>query len=290
MTSMLFKGRSRVHKTVILLMSFLFLYGVSTASANTLLQGKVVSISYNPSSGDLFTAYSRALYRLDTHTHKWVSIALPTSVQSIASVVAGGSGSLYLATSGAGVLHSEDGGKSWEPRNDGLSSKDASGLVRHAQQPDTLYAVIAEEGIFRSENGGGEWLLMDGGPDNMTDLIIHSDMPDSMQTGWIFAATKTGVSRSMDCFCLWSEAGDLTGEITGLTYNPKQPAHVYAATKQGIFRSQDGGQNWLSLAPIKADITALLLTDAGELYAGTQSGALFIRDAQADTWEPLDVF
>lgn len=290
MASMLFKQLLGAHKAVIFLMGFLCLYGSSIATADTLPEGEVVSLSDNPSSGNLFAAYTRALYRLDTESQEWVSISIPDSVERITAVVAEGTGAIYLAAPGTGILHSEDGGKSWDLRNEGLSSKEVSGLIRHAKQPGTLYALIPEVGIFRSEDAGKEWLLMDGGPDHMTDIMIHSDMPDSMQTGWIFAATKAGVSRSMDCFCLWREAGTLTGEIAGLTFDPKQPSHIYAATKEGIFRSQNGGEDWEPIGSTKTDLTALLFTASGGLYAGTRNGELFRGRDQAKTWERLDVF
>jgi photosystem II stability/assembly factor-like uncharacterized protein len=235
-------------------------------------------------------AYSRALYRLDTESREWLPIALPASVERITAVVAQTGGVIYLAAPGAGVLRSEDRGKSWDIRNQGLSSKQVTGLIRHAKQPNTLYAIVAGAGIFRSEDGGGDWLLMDGGPDNLTDIIVHSDMPGSMETGWIFAATQAGVSRSMDCFCLWRQAGTLAGEVAGLTFDPKQPAHIYAATNQGLFRSLNGGEAWQSVGAPRSDLTALLVTASGQLYAGTRSGELLIGRDQAKRWERVDLF
>ncbi|MEH6576326.1 MAG: hypothetical protein V7731_04545 [Amphritea sp.] len=292
MASMQFKKLLRAYKTVNFLMGILFLYGSSVVSAAGLPESKVVSLSHNPDSSDLIVAYSQALYRLDTETQEWLSISLPAEVERVTAVVAkaGSPQAIYLAAPGAGVLHSVDGGKSWDLRNEGLPSKEVSGLIRHAKQPDTLYAVIPETGIFRSENAGGDWQLMHAGPENMTDIIVHSDMPDSMQTGWIFAATKAGVSRSMDCFCLWREAGSLAGEITGLTYDPKQPAQIYAATDKGVFHSQDGGENWDPVGGLKLDVTALLVTTSGDLYAGTRTGELFKAVDRSKRWEQLDGF
>lgn len=292
MELMYFKSLFRAYKAVNVLMGIFLLFISSVASAEGLPKGKVVSLSSNPSSSELFVAYSKALYRLDTETQEWVTIAFPTTIKQITSVVvkAGTAGSIYLSALGAGVLHSVDGGKTWNHRNNGLTSKEVVGLIGHAQQPDTLYAAIPGTGIFRSENAGGDWLLMDGGPEDMTGIMVHSDMPDSMQTGWIFAGTKVGVSRSMDCFCLWREAGALDGEVSGLTYDPKQPTHIYAATDQGVFRSEDGGAQWKPVGGRKLDVTALLVTMSGDLIAGTLSGELFKGVDQANRWEPFDGF
>lgn len=287
-----FRKLLRGYKAVNLLISFLFLYSSSVVSAGDLPEGKVVSLSHNPASSDLIVAYPQALYQFDTQTQQRVSVALPAVVERITAVVAqaGNPGVIYLAAPGAGVLRSTDSGKNWEPRNEGLPGKAVTGLIGHAKQSGTLYAVIPEAGIFRSENAGGEWQLMDGGPENMTDIMVHSDMPGSMQTGWVFAATQVGVSRSMDCFCLWREAGALVGEITGLTYNPKQPAHIYAATVEGVFRSQDGGENWALVEGSPPGVTALFVNISGQLYAGTRSGLLFKKADQTKRWQQLDGF
>src|SRR3546814_15414001 len=74
--------------------------------------------------------------------------------------------------------------------------------------PDTVYAVVAEQGIYRSEDGGAGWRMMDKGPEAEIQRIIHSNLEGSMQSGWLFAATDRGVYRSMDCFCGWRNAGD----------------------------------------------------------------------------------
>ncbi len=292
MVPKLFKNSRQAFKAAIYQLSMLLLFSGSLAAAAGIPEGNVVSLSHDPSNGDIFVAYPRTLYRLDRETYNPVSIPLPADVDQLTAVVATAEevGTLYLASPGIGVLLTRDQGASWQVRNTGLPSKDVTALIGHAQQPGTLYAVISGMGIYRSENGGDEWQLMDDGPDNMTDVIVHSDMPDSMQTGWIFAGTEAGVSRSMDCFCLWRETGPLTGANTALTYDPNQPSHIYAASAQGVSVSRDGGASWATIATPNADITALLATASGALYVGTHSGELFLITDKTKRWEPLNVF
>lgn len=286
------KKLSGVHKIINYLIVIFFLTAVSAVNANELSMDRVVSLSHTTSGDDLIVAYSQSLIRYSTKSSKWVPIVLPASVDQITAVVASGEGvgSIYLAAPGTGVLQSSDNGETWDLRNKGLSSNNVTGLIRHASQPETLYSIIPKAGIFRSENSGNDWQLMDGGPVDMGDTIIHSDMPDSMQTGWIFASTKQGVSRSMDCFCLWRDAGSFAGEVTGITYDPNQPAHIYVATNDGMYLSQDGGANWESIETPRSDVTALFFTKSGDLFVGTRSGSLFRRGSQSMSWEELDVF
>src|SRR3546814_7687084 len=91
--------------------------------------------------------------------------------------------------------------KSWSHVDRGLPSRDVIAFAAHSAVPDTVYAVVAEQGIYRSEDGGAGWRMMDKGPEAEIQRIIHSNLEGSMQSGWLFAATDRGVYRSMDCFC-----------------------------------------------------------------------------------------
>jgi hypothetical protein len=252
--------------------------------------GPVVSLSYESKSEALFVAYDHTLYQVNTKSLGYRLIPLPNRAKHLSAVLATGPEALFLTSPDAGVLYTSDRGETWHTRNKGLSGKDITGLIRHSTQPNTLYAAQRKLGIFRSENSGNKWVLMDGGPENMNGLLIHTDMPDSMKTGWIFAGTTSGVSRSMDCFCLWRQAGSLPGNITGLSYDPAHPSHIYAAVKQDIYRSENGGEDWIKMGSLNSAATALVFTSTGALIAGTLSGNLFIKRNPTSPWEPFDAF
>jgi len=240
--------------------------------------------------GEVIVVDSRALYRVGAASRTIEPVAPPPSVSSISAVAANRFGRIYLAAPGSGVWVSRNGGKTWAARNDGLPRGAVTSLTTHAGQVDTVYAYVSGDGIYRSEDGRDTWLLMDGGPEGMTGPFIHSDMPGSMQTGWLFAATKNGISRSMDCFCLWRRARALDGEVFALTYDPRQPAHIYAATGKGVFRSQDGGERWESASAAESRIQALAFTTTGVLYAAAAGGAIYVSANQAKSWQRADGF
>src|SRR5260370_2025760 len=99
----------------------------------------------------------------------------------------------------------------WVERTEGLPGLDVIAVADHATHPDTIYAIVEERGIYRSQDAGKSWRMMDRGPRDGLVQLIHSDMPGSMQSGWLFAATSSGVRRIMDCFCLWQDAGGQIG-------------------------------------------------------------------------------
>lgn len=242
-------------------------------------------------SGALLRAQSGTLLVSDDGGGQWKQVPLPPAIEEgrIAAVAAAAKGKAtwYIAGAGFGVLRTSNRGDTWEVRNEGLPSLDAAAVATHSSQPDTVYVYIRHKGIFRSEDGGKRWKLMDGGPREPLTQFIHSNMPGSMQSGWFFAATATGVARSMDCFCGWHDAGGLNAEVHAVAYDPEQPQRVYAATEKGLFVSPDGGEAWERIKSLEQIVTSLTVTASGALYVA--SGDRIFRSTDgARTWERLD--
>lgn len=276
---------------IALLAGLLAVFRAGHADQGDPRKGPIIALGFDGSTQSLLKAYPQSLYRSRDGGRNWAQIALPSAVSrgSIATVVASAQrkNALYIGGPGVGVLRTEDGGRSWVARDEGLSDEKVTALTVHADQPDTVYAYVSGEGIFRSEDAGGSWRLMDKGPRETIAQFIHSNMPGSMQTGWFFAATAKGVSRSMDCFCGWRDAGGLGRRIHAVAYDPHQPQHVFAATDNGLFLSTNGGEQWTPVNSPGTAITALVVTPSGVLYAATGNGDLFRSADQANTWERI---
>lgn len=254
--------------------------------------GRIVALSFDASSRTLLKADAHALYRSSDGGRHWNRIALPVAGKGsriAAMAIAGkGRGALYVAGPGMGILRSDDDGRNWAPRNKGLPDAKVVAFARHADQPDTAYAVVAGFGIYRSEDAGANWRLMDKGPPANIGQLIHSNLPGSMQTGWLFAATSKGVSRAMDCFCGWRDAGGLGGNVIAVSYDPGRPRRVYSATSDGLFSSGDGGEKWTKILTPAAGIVALAAASAGALYAAGADGAMYRTVDEGKTWERID--
>ena len=254
-------------------------------------RGTIAALAFDASNGSLLEATETGLYRSADEGRTWSTLALSTAGRghvAAVAVAAKGKGVLYVGGPGIGVLRSANGGAKWTARNKGLPGTDVVALAAHADQPDTVYAYVAKRGIFRSDDGGNNWKLMDAGPPDPIRRLVHSNMPGSMQTGWFFAATEKGVSRSMDCFCGWRDAGALARSISAVAYDPKEPQHVYAATDDGLYLSANGGEQWQRVNAPAPDITALVATPSGTLYAATASRVLFRSTDGAKSWAPVD--
>ena len=205
--------------------TLLFNAGARAAEANP--QSRMpIALAYDAGTGTLLKAHADALYRSSNGGQSWQKMANALLGEGQIASIAGspvGKGVMYFAGPGLGVERTDDGGRTWVARPEGLPSRDVIAVAAHTTLPDTVYAVVKDQGIYRSEDGGKAWSMMDRGPRQGLAQLIHSDMAGSMKTGWLFAATPNGVRRIMDCFCLWQDAGGLGSETRSITYDPRQP-------------------------------------------------------------------
>ena len=73
--------------------------------------------------------------------------------------------------------------------------------------------------------------------------------------------------------------------------DPKQPKQVYGAADTGLYRSQDAGETWQAAStglPV-GGVVALALDprEPQRLYAATASGALYLSEDGANSWQAL---
>ncbi|MBI3607920.1 MAG: hypothetical protein HY207_08130 [Nitrospirae bacterium] len=83
-------------------------------------------------------------------------------------------GVVYLATSTAGVLSSDDDGLTWTERNEGFSERDVRTVTIDPVHPDRLYAGTYGQGLFLSIDAGRRWAALDDVPDLDAEIIIAS--------------------------------------------------------------------------------------------------------------------
>src|SRR5258707_4871682 len=189
-----------------------------------------IALAYDPGTQTLLKADANTLYRSKDGAQSWQKIAIPSPEDGRIAAVAtsfAARGVTYVAGPGLGVVRCDDGGKTWVERTEGLPSRDVIAVAAHTTQPDTVYAVVKEQGIYRSQDAGKSWRMMDRGPRDGLVQLIHSDMAGSMQNGWLFAATSKGIPRIMGFFCLWQDAGGPASQAPSLTHDPQKPEQYH---------------------------------------------------------------
>ena len=237
------------------------------------------------SSGVLLVLRDNGLFATEGGTSTEITLPATDQRTQPSSLAKGADGSVYLAGPGLGVWRYDGAGKRWQPLNDTLPDLDVTAVAAHATQPETLYVYLGKDGMFRSRDGGAEWVKVDKGPEEPVQAFLHSDMPGSMESGWLFAGTTRGVARSMDCFCFWGDAGDLRGTVSAISYDPAAPENIYAVVEGQLHHSADGGETWRSRT-VPQDVTALAFAPGRGLVVGTASGDLLALSADGK-WSPV---
>lgn len=182
---------------------------------------------------------------------------------------------MWIGISAVGVLRTEDGGKTWEPKTSGLpiviEGKEHKNigtcvhrLVRDPGNPERLFQQN-HQGVFVSNDGADTWERIENGlpsrfgfpmvvdpnnPDTLFIVLLESDENRFAIDG------KLTVFRSKDAGANWSEqrAGLPDDAWVGvmrqaMDSDALDPCGVYFGTTNGkVYYSRDAGDTWNALA------------------------------------------
>ena len=124
---------------------------------------------------------------------------------------------LYVGTRRAGMFLSEDRGKTWHARNEGLIYKECWSLVQHPVS-GVIYVGTGPAAVFKSTDYGESWTFCEQ---------MHS-MPETID--WTFPNPPH------------------IAHVKGLAINPRDPNQIFGAIEEGwLVRSLDGGATWVTL-------------------------------------------
>lgn len=273
--------------------------GDDQAPRDEKFRSPLAALAVDPVGGRLIRAHEHALFISHDSGGRWAPMPLGGHARAgritTVAISRATPGTLYVAGPGLGILRTTDSGRSWQNAGNDLPSREVTAFATHATRATTLYAVVKERGLFRSEDGGATWVRMEGGPGPDVRHLMHSDMPGSMESGWLFAALPSKVRRSMDCFCGWRDTGALpdtvspgAGGLSALTYDPRRPEHVFAASAAGVFGTTDGGRTW-TLASRAEPAKVALAFDASTrtLIGGSADGSVFRSSDGGRTWRTV---
>jgi len=217
---------------------------------------------------------------------------------------------ILVASQENGMFRSADGGLTWSPANDGLSTRWLHKVVFAPSEPDVAY-VATHHGLFRSDDAGLTWEdRSDGLPYTfLTPIAVDPTDPDVLYVGTASELVTThtghfnagihegeGLYKSTDGGRSWfrSDQGIYEAKSAQLGTHPVLPFNLWVdgESGRGAFFTPDAGDTWL-FAPFRGSHypmvfaftrtipTVMYLTswmDDGELMKSLDGGA---------TWEDI---
>ena len=209
-----------------------------------------------------------------------------------------GSRILYAGVFDKGVFKSEDDGKTWVAKNNGLGHPANMRVCRVILHKDgALFALITAKrrngflkegvGLYRSKNGAEKWecLTTDLGllwpkdcevhPENSNIIFIGAADAGGQQQGGLYRTTDGGAS--------WKKVARFGREHFGAYFHPKRPNWVYLTMCEGarddsLYLSTDGGDTWRPFDTFPFANTQRVLVDPDDdnvIYVSTFGGSVF---------------
>jgi photosystem II stability/assembly factor-like uncharacterized protein len=177
--------------------------------------------------------------------------------------------------------------------------------------PDALLAGVEIGGVWRSDDDGASWRASQAGLDS---LSVHAILPHPLEPETFFAATETGVYRTVDGGASWEwrsfDAG--AGYTRALAILPPagtdEPPLLFAGpaevdiwgwdsetdgARSHLLRSDDDGATWQHLGAahglpdsFHGLISALAAdpADSYTLWLGTWDGRVYVSRDRGDSW------
>ena len=208
----------------------------------------------------------------------------PAPPAVITPVVVGspGSGLIYIATFGGGVLKSTDTGRSFSTANNGLTVLTVTSMAAHPTDVRHLYIGIFGAGLFHTMDGGESWTPLATTPAPPTTIAIDPARPSTMYLG-LLAGPR--LRKSADGGVTWTDAnvGLPNAPVWSIQIDPDDPDVLFVGTGGGgAFKSIDGGVTWSRLTlPSYVSAVAIDPRDSQTVYGGTDEGVYRSVDAGA---------
>jgi len=212
---------------------------------------------------------------------------------------------LYATGFGRGVFKSEDGGRHWSLKNNGIAGAEPFAWRLAGDPRRALYLVVARrsndgsignEGdgvLYRSTDGAERWtpVRLPEGVNGPHGLAVDANDPQRLYlAAWGRRPSKVtlggGIYLSADAGASWRRVLDRDQHIGDVTIDPRDPAVVYATGFEGnAWRSADRGETWHRIRGFNFRWGQRVIpdpADRGRIYITTYGGGVWHGPAKGD--------
>jgi len=182
---------------------------------------------------------------------------------------------MWVGVSAAGLFRSDDGGKTWAPKNKGVnpaieSAPATTGQCVHhvAHDPGDANVMFRQEhrGVYRSDDGGDTWRCIEDG-------LPVTELSDGHRCSFGFPMVMDRASKSV-----------FVAPLDGDNFRFPRGGQL------AVYKTQDGEHwdaktNGLPGNTFTAVLRGAMSADQhGGIYFGTASGAVFASADRGETW------
>jgi len=165
-------------------------------------------------------------------------------------------------------------------------------------RPSVLYAGTSG-GVYKSVDQAEHWEQVNTGlvPPGMVKtsraLNVTSVLVDPFEPDTVYAATLSGIYKTMDGAKSWTRIGESLADqmMVMMVVDRARKGVLYLAGRDGVHRSGDGGMTWetANAGLMTTNIRSLVQseTDATLFYAGTNGSGLYRSRDAGQTWEAM---
>jgi photosystem II stability/assembly factor-like uncharacterized protein len=186
------------------------------------------------------------------------------------------------------VATSDDFGKTWSARSNGLPNQPVYTLAVVPGREGKLYAATAG-GVWGTEDGGETWAQLTASIEDMgkvSSLLVDPSRPDT-----VIAGTWRRAYRSDDGGKTWTgifEGMVLDSEVFSMTPIPEHPGEIWATTCGWVYHTLDRGDHWERFKDGFAErrTPSFAALPDGRLLAGTVGGLHLSVDG-GHNWAPI---
>ncbi len=168
---------------------------------------------------------------------------------------------MYAAAVAGGIWKTTNGGTSWAPLNDFLANIAVTCMAFDPSDSNTIYAGTGEgyfnadgvrgAGIFKTTDAGLHWTRLAATASNSNFFFINDVVVSPANGQHVYAATRTGVWRSLDGGANWNQEivsntpNGANGAMDLVMRTDQATDYVFAAVgtfaRSHIFRNTDAG-------------------------------------------------
>lgn len=181
---------------------------------------------------------------------------------------------IWVGISAAGVFRTDDGGKTWISRNEGVSAQEGYCIHCLAHDPQNADVIYRQDhrGMYLTENGGDSWRLIENGLPQATLSDDHV---------CVFGFPVVYDPKSKSAFAI-----PLDGENFRFPHEGKLR----------VFRTRDQGESWQSVSNglPETSYSSILRgamcrddMDPCGVYFGSTAGEVFLSNDCGDHWQKL---